>query len=55
MRAGDIIVAVAAHPVKSLGELRVAIGQHKIGETVDLAVRRAKTSVTLKVTLAEMR
>jgi len=55
VRAGDIIVAVAAHPVKSLGELRVAIGQHKIGETVDLAVRRAKTSVTLKVTLAEMR
>src|SRR6058998_426719 len=55
VRAGDIIVAVAGHPVKSLGELRVAIGQHKIGETVDLAVRRAKTSVTLKVTLAEMR
>jgi len=55
MRAGDIIVAVAGHPVKSLGELRVAIGQHKIGETVDLAVRREKTTVTLKVTLAEMR
>ena len=55
MRAGDIIVAVAGHPVKSLGELRVAIGQHKIGETVDLAVRREKTSVTLKVTLVEMR
>ncbi len=55
MRAGDIVVAVAGHPVKSLGELRVAIGQHKIGETVDLAVRREKTSVTLKVTLAEMR
>jgi len=55
MRAGDIVVAVAGHPVKSLGELRVAIGQHKIGETIDLAVRREKTSVTLKVTLAEMR
>ena len=55
MRAGDIIVAVAGHPVKSLGELRVAIGQHKIGETVDLAVRREKTTVTIKVTLAEMR
>ena len=55
MRAGDIIVALGGHPVKSLGELRIAIGQHKIGETVDLAVRREKTSVTLKVTLAEMR
>jgi len=55
MRAGDIIVALGGHPVKSLGELRGAIGQHKIGETVDLAVRREKTSVTLKVTLAEMR
>src|SRR5437867_2273817 len=53
--AGDVIGALGGHPVKSLGELRVAIGQHKIGETVDLAVRREKTSVTLKVTLAEMR
>jgi len=38
-----------------LGDLRVAIGQHKIGETIAIAVRREKTSVTLKVTLAEMR
>jgi serine protease Do len=33
MRSGDVIVAVAGHPVKNVGELRTAIGQHKIGET----------------------
>ena len=55
MRAGDVIVAIAGHPVKNVGELRAAIGQHKIGETVELAVRREKASVTLKVMLVEMR
>jgi S1-C subfamily serine protease len=55
MRAGDVIVAVAGHPVKNVGELRTAIGQHKICETVELAVRREKATVTLKVTLVEMR
>ena len=55
MRAGDVIVAIAGHPVKNVGELRAAIGQHKIGETVEVGIRREKTSVTLKVTLVEMR
>ena len=55
MKPGDIIVAIAGQPVKNLSELRVAIGRHKIGETVDVAVRRQKASMALKVTLAEMR
>jgi serine protease Do len=55
MRQGDIIVSVRGQPVKSLGDLRNAVGKHKIGDVVDMAVRREKTSVTLKVTLAEMR
>jgi S1-C subfamily serine protease len=55
MRAGDIIVTIAGQPVRNVGELRAAIAQHKIGETVELAVRREKASVTLKVTLVEMR
>jgi S1-C subfamily serine protease len=55
VRVGDIIVAVAGHPVKNLGELRAAIGQHKIGDSVELTVRREKASVTLKVTTVEMR
>ena len=55
MKAGDIIVSIAGHEVKNLQELRVAIGRHKIGETVDVAVRRQKAAMTLKVTLAEMR
>src|SRR5262245_63376976 len=55
MRAGDIIVAIGGQPVKSLADLRTAVGQHKIGAVVDMAVRREKSSVTLKVTLAEMR
>jgi len=55
MRVGDVIVAVTGRPVKTLGELRAAIGQHKIGETLELTVRREKASVTLKVTLVEMR
>jgi S1-C subfamily serine protease len=55
MRAGDIIVAIRGHPVKSLADLRTAVGQYKVGDVVDMAVRREKTSVTLKVTLAEMR
>jgi len=55
MRAGDIIVAIAGQPVKSLADLRSAVGQHKVGDVIVMAVRREKTSVTLKVTLAEMR
>jgi S1-C subfamily serine protease len=55
VRVGDIIVAVAGHPVKNLGELRAAIGRHKIGDSVELTVRREKASVTLKVTTVEMR
>ncbi|PYN13317.1 MAG: trypsin [Candidatus Rokuibacteriota bacterium] len=55
MKPGDIIVAIAGQAVKNLSELRVAIARHKIGETVDVAVRRQKASMTLKVTLAEMR
>jgi serine protease Do len=55
MRAGDIIVAIGGQPVKSLADLRTAVGQHKVGAVVDMAVRREKSSVTLKVTLAEMR
>ena len=48
-------MAIAGHPVKNVGELRAAIGQHKAGETVELEVRREKASVTMKVTLVEMR
>jgi len=55
MRAGDIIVAIGGQPVKSLADLRTAVGQHKVGAVIDMAVRREKNSVTLKVTLAEMR
>ena len=53
MRAGDIIVAVAGQPVRNLVDLRTAITGRKVGETVDVAVRREKMSLTLKVTLAE--
>ena len=55
MKPGDIIVTIAGQAVKNLSELRVEIARHKIGETVDVAVRRQKASMTLKVTLAEMR
>jgi serine protease Do len=55
MRAGDVIVTVAGQPVKNVGELRAAISQHKIGETVEVAVRRERASVNLKITLVEMR
>jgi S1-C subfamily serine protease len=48
-------VAIGGQPVKSLPDLRTAVGQHKVGAVVDMAVRREKNSVTLKVTLAEMR
>ena len=48
-------MAIAGHPVKNVGELRAAFGQHKAGETVELEVRREKASVTMKVTLVEMR
>jgi serine protease Do len=55
MRQGDIIVAVGGQPVKSLGDLRNLLGQHKVGDVIEMAARREKTSVKLKVTLAEMR
>ena len=55
MRMGDIIVAISSHPVKSLADLRTAVAKHKVGDVVDMAVRREKASVTLRVTLAESR
>src|SRR5262249_57066829 len=54
MRAGDIIVAIGGQPVKSLADLRTAVGQHKVGDGVDLAARREKYSGTLKVRLAQI-
>jgi Lon-like protease len=39
LESGDVIVAVDGEPVQTLEELRVAIGRHEIGESVELTVR----------------
>jgi S1-C subfamily serine protease len=53
MRTGDVIVSIGDTPVRSWEQLRPAIREHKVGETVDVVVERDGEKVTLRVTLEE--
>jgi PDZ domain-containing protein len=45
----DVIIRVDGRAVRTPGELRAAIGRHRPGETVRLAVRRGDNTLTLTV------
>jgi S1-C subfamily serine protease len=50
---GDIIVAVGDEAVRSSGELRLALEQHQVGDTVTVTVVRDRREVQLEVVLSE--
>jgi S1-C subfamily serine protease len=50
---GDLIVAVDGEPVRSAGELRLALERRRAGETVTVTVDRDGTRVDLEVELSE--
>ena len=53
VRPGDVIVMLGGRAVRSWEELRPAIREHGVGDTVDVVVERSDERVTLRVTLEE--
>jgi S1-C subfamily serine protease len=55
--SGDLIVAAAGRPVKSVDDLKAILAARKIGDEIDLTIRRAKGAATetkkLKIKLAD--
>jgi serine protease Do len=51
IRQGDIITKVAGQSVDSRHSLTSRLGTHKVGDTIDLTVRRDGKQVTINVTL----
>jgi photosystem II stability/assembly factor-like uncharacterized protein len=47
--AGDVLLRIAATPVATFEELRLALDQHQAGEEADVVVRRADAEVALRV------
>jgi S1-C subfamily serine protease len=52
---GDLIVAVEGQPVRSGGELRLALERRSAGETVIVTVKRDNQSIEIPVRLGEGR
>jgi len=50
--AGDIILTVGDKPVRSMAELRHAIGSHRIGDRIRLGIWRAGTRIEVALQLA---
>lgn len=48
---GDVIVAVAGHPVATFGQLQEQLGRFRPGDTVEVKVNRKGTEKTLKIHL----
>ena len=51
IQAGDVITAIGGESVRNLRELRGALGQHQVGDQVELAYRRAEREMRTPVTL----
>jgi serine protease Do len=54
LREGDVVTAMNGKPVKSAHELIVAIGNLKVGTTINLEVSRSGQRKTLSVKLSQM-
>ena len=55
LRRGDVITQVDEKPVRALGELMLAIAGRKIGETVQLEIRRRDQRLVIAVRLEALR
>jgi S1-C subfamily serine protease len=51
IQLGDVILAVAGQDVHSAQDVRAALAQHKVGQTVPVTVERGGQSTTVNVTL----
>ncbi|HHY37471.1 MAG TPA: PDZ domain-containing protein [Clostridia bacterium] len=54
VRTGDVVVAVNGKQVNSYADLRSAVEEHKVGDTVDLTIIRGGKTIKVRVTLGEM-
>lgn len=54
IKRGDIILAVGGQEINTAVELRAAVAEHRVGETVDVVIVRNGQKSTVKVTLEEM-
>ncbi len=50
IKEGDVIVAIAGHPVKNIGTYMAAMSQQKAGTTIEVVILRKGERLTLKVT-----
>lgn len=55
LQPNDVITAVAGVAVRDLHEFHIALARHKIGERVDLSVRRGPETLTVTTVLEEYR
>jgi len=51
IKAGDVVIAVDGHPIKTSSELQETIGRHRPGDKVGLKLMRGKTEKDLTVIL----
>jgi uncharacterized iron-regulated protein len=50
---GDLIIEVAGHPIEDVQEYMVALGNLRVGETVDVVVMRGEAEKRLKVKVGQ--
>jgi PDZ domain-containing protein len=56
LNPGDVVVAADGHPVRDQGDLFVVMAQHKVGDTVRLAIERGSQRHTFSIeTIADKR
>jgi serine protease Do len=53
LKAGDIITKVAGAAITEANSLQSLIGQHKVGDTIELTILRDGKTQTVRVTLAQ--
>ena len=53
LKEGDIITAIDADKIESLGDYMTVLGKHKPGDVVKIHIEREKQPVELSATLAD--
>ena len=51
LRIGDIIIAIDGTPVESVGRLRARLDEYRVGDVVEVTVRRGEREFTVQVEL----
>jgi RNase P/RNase MRP subunit p29 len=52
IKAGDVILTMAGRTIKTAGDVMAAVGAHKVGDQVEVEVRRGEKQLTFTVKLA---